>query len=156
MSQLYQRSELGDFCSVVCFKALMNGVIETIGSKAATVTLISAGRQYGRSLSETLHLEDFRHDLGGLATSLNEALGSNGTRLCIVHAIAADGASYRVYTTETICSTNEPLDSASECSFTLGTIWGAIELALGQRFRGKQVESVLRGSTYDTFEFTPL
>ena len=50
------RQELGDFSSIICFKAVVVGVEEALGEKAAAIALISAGRQRGKKLAEELSL----------------------------------------------------------------------------------------------------
>jgi predicted hydrocarbon binding protein len=156
MSETYVRQQLGDFNSTVCFKALVTGISETLGDKAAAIALVNAGRKRGKGLVTSLGLAGKADDLNVLATSLNEALGKTGTRLCLVDKIEADGDTLKVFTSETVCSANEPIGSSMDCTFTLGAIWGAVETALGKRYRGKQVESVLRGGKNDVFEFTLL
>ncbi|MBD2102212.1 hydrocarbon-binding protein [Leptolyngbya sp. FACHB-261] len=150
------RQELGDFNSIVCFKALVVGIEDTLGKKAAAVGLIAAGRQRGKTIVEELNLAGKNADLSTLAQALNQAVGKQGTRLCIIRKIEAVGDVLRVYAAETVCSAGEPQGSDRQCTFTLGAVWGALEAALGQRYRGKHVESVLRGSDCDVFEFQPL
>ncbi|MEE3719750.1 hypothetical protein V2H45_23695 [Tumidithrix elongata RA019] len=156
MTELYTRKELGEFNSVVCFKALVTGVSETLGDKAAAIALTAAGRQRGKDLVASLGLKGQGNvdSLDTLTKALDDAVGKNGTRLCAIDKIVADGDALKVYTSETVCSANEPIGSKMECTFTLGAIWGAIEAALGKRYRGKQIESVLRGGSHDVFELT--
>jgi hypothetical protein len=126
------RPELGDFSSIVCFKALVVGVENALGEKAAAIALISAGRDRGKDL------------------------GKDGTRLCIINKIEEDGEVIRVYTSETICSGGEPQGSARKLSYTQGAIQGALEALTGSRLRGQQTESVLRGGNFDVIEFQRL
>ena len=63
------------------------------------------------------------------------------------------GDAYRVFCRETICSAGEPQGSARTLSYTLGALQGVMEVATGKRLRGKQIESVLRGSSHDVAEF---
>lgn len=152
------RQELGDFNSIVCTKAIVVGVEEALGEKAAAIALISAGRQRGKSLAQAM-------DLAGKGSSMsleevrqyaNKAVGFEGTRLCIIDKVEQDGEAYKVYTKETVCSAGEPEGSPRQCTFTLGAVQGFLEAFLGKRLRGKQIESVLRGGTHDVLEFSVL
>ena len=152
------RSELGNFNSIICTKAIITGLEETLGKQAAAITLINAGRQRGKKLAKTLGLVNCSQEisLAEVQTRVSQALGREGTKLCIVDKITEQENSYQVYTRETICSTNELPGSDRSCTFTLGAIQGFLETFLGQRLRGKQIKSVLRDSTHDVFEFTAL
>ncbi|HEY9806151.1 MAG TPA: hypothetical protein V6D04_06250, partial [Candidatus Obscuribacterales bacterium] len=80
----------------------------------------------------------------------------DGTRLCIVDKLDTTGESIRVYCRETICSAGEPQGSPRQLTFTLGALQGVLEQATGKRLRGKQTESVLRGSSHDVISFEVL
>ncbi|MDX2270947.1 MAG: hydrocarbon-binding protein [Cyanobacteriota bacterium] len=150
------RQELGDFSSVVCFKAVITGMEDALGEKATAIALISAGRLRGKNLAESLKLADAGLSLDDIAMKLNHALGKEGTRLCLVDKIETSGDLYKVYTRETICSAGEDPGSARQCTFTLGAIQGVLEVVTGKRLRGKHTESVLRGGTHDVMEFSVL
>jgi hypothetical protein len=94
--------------------------------------------------------------LDDAAAKLKQALGKEGTCLCIVEKMISEGEIIKVYTTETLCSAGEAMDSPRKCTFTMGAVWGAVEQLIGKRLRGVHTESVLRGGTHDVFEFTPL
>ena len=81
------RSELGQFSSIVCFKAVVTGAEEALGEKAAMITLISAGRMRGKQLAEQLGLKGKGGSHAELVPLLQQALGKDGTRLCIVDKI---------------------------------------------------------------------
>ncbi|HBB36338.1 MAG TPA: hypothetical protein DDZ80_19505 [Cyanobacteria bacterium UBA8803] len=152
------RQELGDFASLVCLKAIITGVEDTLGQKAAAVALIAAGRQRGKRLAEDLHLgnkgtEISLEEVGG---KVSHALGKEGTRLCMVDKIEQEGEVYKVYTRETVCSAGELEGSSRKCTFTLGAIQGFLEAFLGKRLRGQHLHSVLQGSTHDVLEYTIL
>ncbi|MGQ4648523.1 hypothetical protein [Lyngbya aestuarii] len=149
------RTELGGFSSVVCFKAVVTGIEEALGEKAAAIALISAGRQRGKTLAEELGLVNKGQEISieEVEAKIRDILGKDGTRLCIIEKMQQEGDSYRVYTRETVCSTGEPEGSSRECTYTLGAIQGFLEIFLGKRLRGKQIESVLRGDTCDVLEY---
>jgi len=147
------RSELGQFSSIVCFKAVVTGAEEALGEKAAMITLISAGRMRGKQLAEQLGLKGKGGSHAELVPLLQQALGKDGTRLCIVDKIEQTNETVKVYCLETICSAGEPQGSERKLTFTLGAIQGVMESVMGERLRGKQIESVLRGSTHDVIEF---
>lgn len=154
----YQRDELGDFSSIVCFKSVITGMEDMLGAQATAIALKAAGRKRGADLCASLGMEKgsgTRADLGALASELDGALGTSGTRLCHVDRIERSDDLIKVYTSETICSAGEEMGSARTCTFTLGAIHGALEYLLGERFRPEHTESVLRGGSHDVFEFQP-
>ncbi|MBD2254434.1 hydrocarbon-binding protein [Nostoc parmelioides] len=150
------RKELGEFSSIVCFKAAISGMEEALGEKATAIALTTAGRARGKKLAETLGLVGASISLENAAEKLAVALGAEGTRLCKIEKILSEGDVIKVYTSETLCSAGEPLNSTRKCTFTMGAVWGAIEQILGKRLKGVHSESVLRGGDYDVFEFTLL
>ncbi|MFP4410159.1 hypothetical protein [Coleofasciculus sp.] len=150
------RQELGDFSSIVCLKAIVVGVEEALGEKAAAIAMISAGRQRGKELAKKLNLVD-----KGSSVSLKEitekaqlALGKEGTRLCVIDKIIQEGDVYKVYTRETFDSFGELQGSTRVASFTMGAIQGFLEAFLNQRLQGTQIESLLQGNSCDLFEYT--
>ena len=147
------RPELGDFSSIVCFKALVTGTEEALGAKAAAIALIAAGRIRGKQLIQELGLSESPIALEKLTEVLQNALGVEGTRLCIVDNIVDDNNAILVYCRETICSSGESAGSPRTLSYTLGALQGALEQAVGKRLRGKQIESVLRGGSHDVVSF---
>ena len=149
------RPNLGDMNSIVCFKACVRGLEEALGTRAAMVSLRTAGRARGRGLVEELGLKGSQTDPVDACGPLATALGPGGTRLCTVVAIRKiDDETYEVDTSETICSCMEEPGSKTELSFTFGALQGALESLLGVKLQGKQVASVLRGGEYDTVRFT--
>ncbi len=150
------RSELGDFSSIICFRALANGLEEALGEKAALIATIAAGRARGKSLAAELGLAGTMPDLELATQLMQKALGPDGTKLCLIDRIEEVENGYRVYCRETICSSGELQGSSRTMSFTLGAVQGAIESMMGKRLRGVQVESVLRGSTHDVVELSVL
>ncbi|GAA6614763.1 hydrocarbon-binding protein [Scytonema sp. NUACC26] len=150
------RPTLGDFSSIICFKAAIEGMEETLGEKTTAIALTAAGRNRGKKLAHELGLTGTNISLEDIAHKLKLALGHDGTRLCVIDKILSEGNTIKVYTAETLCSANEPQGSTRQCTYTLGAIWGAIEQIVGKRLQGKHTESVLRGGTHDVFEFTEL
>ena len=150
------RPELGEFNSIVCFKAVITGMEDSLGEKATAIALIAAGRARGKKLAQELGLDNSQISLDEAGSRLSQALGKDGTRLCKIDKIIEQGDAIQVYTSETVCSAGEPQGSSRSCTFTLGAVWGAIEQVTGKRLQGKHTESVLRGSSHDIFEFKPL
>ncbi len=146
------RPTLGDFSSIVCFKAVVIGIEDTLGRQAAGVCLKAAGRKRGKELTESLGISP-GIGLEEARDALRKALGGEGTRLCWVDAIELDGEDYIVRLSETVCSAGEEQQSDRELTFTLGAVHGALEVVTGAKFRGKQVGSVLRGDTHDVIRF---
>ncbi|MGB3691215.1 MAG: hypothetical protein WA865_16845 [Spirulinaceae cyanobacterium] len=158
IAQKSLRTELGNFNSVVCLKAIIYGVEEALGEKAAMIAMISAGRQRGKQLAEELGLTGKEGEISliEIQSLATKALGKEGTRLCIIDKIVVEEEVYKVYSRETVCSFSEEENSPRQCTYTLGAIQGILEAFLSKRLRGKQTESVLRGSDYDVLEYTLL
>jgi predicted hydrocarbon binding protein len=150
------REQLGDFSSVVCFKAVIVGVEDTLGVDGAGVVFTRAGKVRGQQLAESLGLANKNVPVDKLAAVLDEALGLSGTRLCRVTGASMEGDNIIVETRETVCSAGEPAGSDRKCTFTLGAIWGAVEAVTGKRYLGEHTDSVLRGGTSDKFVFSPM
>ena len=150
------RPELGNFSSIVCFKAVITGMEDALGEKATAIALIAAGRARGKKLTQDLGLSNSNISLDNAAARLSQALGKEGTRLCKIEKIVEQGDVIKVYTKETVCSAGEEQGSSRTCTFTMGAVWGALEQLTGKRLQGKHTESVLRGGSYDVFEFTQL
>jgi predicted hydrocarbon binding protein len=158
VTENHLRQELGDFSSVVCLKAMLVGLEEALGEKAAAIALISAGRRRGKDLAEQLGLTNkgSEFSLEAVRDQANNAIGKNGTRLCIIDKLEQDGNVYKVYTRETVCLAGEPNGSMRHCTYTLGAIQGFLESFLNKRLHGRHIESVVRGGTHDVLEYTIL
>lgn len=151
-----ERSELGDFSSIVCLKAIITGIEDALGEKATAIALLAAGRARGRQLAQQLGLSNTDYDLNTLTIKVADALGKNGTRLLLLHKVERDGDLFRVYTSETVCSSGEVQGSNRRCSFTLGAVQGVLETVTGLKLRGTQIGSVLSDGEYDVFEYGPV
>ncbi|MEM9923442.1 MAG: hydrocarbon-binding protein [Cyanobacteria bacterium P01_D01_bin.50] len=150
------RSELGDFCSIICFKAAILGMENALGEKATAIALTTAGRSRGKNLAKDLGLTGVRADWDLITDKIGFALGANGTKLCKIEKIVEKGGVIQVSASETLGSAGEFEGSSRKCTFTLGAVWGALEEITGKRLRGTHTESLLRGGNYDIFEFSPL
>ena len=150
------REKLGDFSSIVCFKAAITGMEEALGEKATAIALTAAGRSRGRNLAKDLGLSGTSLDWDVIADNMAFALGENGTKLLTIEIILEEGDVIKVFTSETLCSAGEPEGSSRKCSFTLGAVWGALEEITGKRLKGSHIESVVRGGNNDVFEFESL
>lgn len=150
------REELGDFSSIICFKAAITGMEEALGEKATAIALIAAGRSRGKNLAKELNLTGAKIAWELIADKVGFALGINGTKLCKVESIVQEEDLIKVSTSETVCSAGEPQGSTRKCTYTLGAIWGVLEEITQKRLRGTHTESVLRGGSHDVFEFVSL
>ena len=150
------RPQLGDFNSVVCFKAVIVGVEDTLGPDGAAVVFTRAGKVRGRDLATELGVAGSNVTVEQIAGLLNAAIGRDGTRLAAVTRSYREGDTVVIETQDTVCSAVEPMGSDRKCTFTLGAVWGALEAITGQTYLGEHTESVLRGGTSDKFVFTPL
>ena len=153
MSDIVLRKKLGNFNSLVCLKALVVGLEDVLGEGGAHANLILAGRIRGRNLVKDLGLSKTNKSLEEWSQLIKDALGENGTKLCIVEKIEVDGNILRAYLSETVCSAGEEQGSSRKVTFTLGVIQGAIEEVIGKRLVGKQTGSILRGQDYDIIDF---
>jgi hypothetical protein len=149
------RPNLGDFSSIVCFKAVVVGVEQALGAQAARVALLQAGRARGRQVAEEAGLAG-RGSVEGAAEVLDGLIGASGTRLCRVESVAMVGDVVKVRLQETVCSAGEPEGSPRKLSFTLGAVQGAVEAVLGVKLKPEQTESVLRGGTCDEVTLTKM
>ncbi|EDX74624.1 hypothetical protein MC7420_6102 [Coleofasciculus chthonoplastes PCC 7420] len=150
------RQELGDFGSIGEMKAIVSGIEETLGTRAAAIAMLSAGRQRGQELAKKLNLvdQDASVSLEEITEKAQLALGKEGTRLCVIDKIIKEGDVYKVYTRETFDSFGEIQGSTRVASFTMGAVQGFLEAFLNQRLQGTQIESLLQGGGCDLFEYT--
>lgn len=149
------RPHLGDYSSIVCFKAVIVGVEDTLGPDGAAVVFIRAGKVRGRDLATELGVAGSNVPVGQLAGLLNAAIGREGTCLAAVTKSYQEGENIVIETQDTVCSAGESMGSDRKCTFTLGAVWGALEAITGQMYLGEHTDSVLRGGTSDKFVFSP-
>ncbi|SMB86581.1 hypothetical protein SAMN00790413_03855 [Deinococcus hopiensis KR-140] len=150
------RPQLGEFSSVVCFKAVIVGVEDTLGTDGAAVVFTRAGKVRGHNLATELGVAGSNVPVEEIAPLLNSDIGRNGTRLAAVVRSYQAGNDIVIETQDTVCSAGEAAGSDRKCTFTLGAVWGAPEAITGEMYLGEQTESVLRGGTSDKFVFSPL
>jgi predicted hydrocarbon binding protein len=150
------RSKLGDFSSIICLQAMIDGMEEALGEKATAIALMTSGRKRGKNLIKSLGLSGSSAPLEEITAKMAAALGENGTRLCLIHRIANEDGIIKAYITEDVCTSGKPQGDDQKCLFTLGAVWGALEEIFGQRFQGQHTESVLKGASYNVFEFKAL
>lgn len=150
------RPVLGDFNSIICFRALVVGTEEALGERAAHVALKAAGRKRGAAVvAEAGKTGAAPEDPADVQRLLDGAVGLSGTRLCRIEKVERDDRTFRVHLSETVCSAGEPMGSPRVLTFTLGAVHGAMEALYGWQMRATQVGSVLRGQTHDIVEVTP-
>lgn len=146
------RENLGNFSSIICLKALITGLEDVLGENGARANLILAGRVRGRDIVKSLGYSKTDCALEEWTAAVKAAIGENGTRLCEIDKVEADGETIRIYLSETVCSSGEEIGSPRQLTFTLGAIQGAVEEALDKKFIAKQVGSILRGQDHDIVE----
>ncbi len=155
MSDL-KRDKLGQFSSTSSFRAIILGMTEALGEKATAVSMIAAGRMHGKKLAVELGLKGATQSLEEATKQIAQVLGEQGDRLCIIEKIVQEGDTIKVYTSETLCAVGGTEELPPTCTFTLGLVWGVLTELLNRKIKGTHTESVLRGSSYDVFEFVPI
>lgn len=144
------RPELGDFMSIVCMKAMMVGVEDTLGMEGAGVVFTRAGKIRGQDLVKSMGLAGSNLPLDQVVSALDKAIGREGTRLAkVVGARMEEGNTVVITVTEIACLADEAPGSSRISTFTLGALWGALETVTGNSYIGKNVST-------DTFVFSPL
>ncbi|MEQ9485915.1 hydrocarbon-binding protein [Coleofasciculus sp. F4-SAH-05] len=151
-----KRDKLGQLSSIESFRAIVEGMTDALGDKATAVALTSAGRKHGKEVAAKLGFNGSEQNLEDAAKQITELLGEKGSRLCIIDRIVRDGDSIKVYALETLCAIGGTEESPPKCTFTLGLVWGVLGELLQSKLKASQTESVLRGDSYDLFEFTIL
>ena len=120
-----KRPILGPFMSVICFRYLHDGATDLAGR----ALVVDAGRQRGQDLVEELGLQGNFSGTDDLLKSLQNALGPDGTKLCLIGQITqTEEGGFEVHATE----------SASSI-YTLGVLTGAISGITGKTMLGEEV-----------------
>jgi hypothetical protein len=146
------RPTLGPFMSLVCFQYLRLGTEEV----ADRAPVVASGRQRGYDLVEGLGLLGSIQDGEAIRAKLDEALGVNGTRLCLVKSIQAkpDGG-YEVRISEGACTANQ-VSSQPHCAFTMGVFIGAIHALTGSRVKGTETQCCACGADECIYQIDPV
>lgn len=135
------RPALGSTMSLTCFHYLRHGAEDAAGR----ALIISAGRRRGHDLAESLGLLGTSHDAALIQQKLADALGAEGTRLCLVQSVRATGAGgFEVRIAEGACTAGVTAQEPY-CAFTLGVFVGAISAIAGQRMVGREAECSAMG-----------
>lgn len=146
------RPTLGGFMSLTCFQYLRAGTEEV----ADRAPIVASGRNRGYDLVESLGLMGKVVDGAVMQQKLDEALGKEGTRLCLITSIRPNrNNGYEVRLTEGACTaqqhSSEPL-----CAFTLGVFIGAIHALTGVRMRGTETECCACGAAECVYQIDPV
>jgi len=146
------RPTLGSLMSLTCFQYLRHGAEDAAGR----ALVVAAGRQRGYDLAEALGLLGMTADAEQIRQKLDNALGVDGTRLCLVHSVAPTAAGgFKVRIVEGACTagvtSQEPY-----CAFTLGVFTGAISAITGQRMIGRETECTAMGRPECVYLIEPL
>ena len=94
------RRILGELSRITCFKAAVVEIEEALGEKTATIALVTAGRQRGKSLVQSLGLSSKQANWEEVTQPLHKALGKEGTRLCLIDKILKADTGFKVYCQE--------------------------------------------------------
>ncbi len=150
------RPKLGDFVNVMDYKALLDGIEENMGSKAASVIILAAGRTYGKKIAKELGASIESKDLPTVLKRLNVSLGAEGTRLCEIDEVSQQEGFIRVKVVEPVEMSGELSDSKRLCPFTLGVLGGFVDQVMQKRHQGRQIPVADQAGLQTEFEFTPL
>jgi predicted hydrocarbon binding protein len=145
------RATLGPFMSLTCFHYLREVAEETAGR----ALVVSAGRKRGLELIESIGLANSSQDAATIAEKLDEALGAEGTRLCIVSSVTAKpNGGYEVHIRDGACTAGVTSDEPY-CAFTMGVFIGAITAITGRRMIGKETECTAQGKPECIYQIDP-
>jgi hypothetical protein len=134
------RPTLGPFMSVICFRYLNDDAEELAGR----ALIVDAGRHRGRDVIEELGLMGSHESAEALQKQLDDTLGVNGTRLCIIKSVTEkDDGGFEVHA-----------DECASPAYTMGVLIGAISAITGQTMLGKEFAQDGGGS--HTYHIDPL
>ena len=147
-----ERPTLGPFMSLVCFQYRRIGTEEV----ADRAPVVASGRQRGYDLVEELGLLGSTQDGESIRAKLDEALGVNGTRLCLVKSIQRkpDGG-YEVRISEGACTAGQ-VSSQPHCASTMGVFIGAIHALTGARVKGVETQCCACGADECIYQIDPV
>lgn len=146
------RPTLGGYMSLICFQYLRVGT-EDVADRAP---IVASGRKRGYDLVESLGLLGSTTNDEEIRTKLDEALGVNGTRLCLVKGVQSrDGGGYEVRISEGACTAGQ-VSSQPHCAFTMGVFIGAIHALTGTRVNGVETECCASGSPECVYHIDPV
>jgi hypothetical protein len=130
-----ERPILGEFMNVICFRYLGADAEELAGR----ALVVDAGRQRGQDVIEELGLQNSHTSADALQKQLDDVLGLNGTRLCIIDkVVATETGGFEVHTNECACNV-----------YSQGVLIGAISSITGKTMLGKEVgETGTNGHIY--------
>jgi hypothetical protein len=138
--------------SLVCFQYLRVGTEEV----ADRAPIVASGRQRGYDLIEGLGLLGTTTDSEAIRAKLDEALGLNGTRLCLVHAVQLKpNGGYEVRISEGACTAGQ-VSSRPHCAFTMGVFIGAIQALTNTRVKGVETECCACGAPQCIYQIDPV
>lgn len=113
--------------------------------------VLGAGRMRGAGLVESLGEAGSRPGDDVAKKLLGDALGVDGTRLCVVTELTSnDDDEYVVRLVEGACSFEQETDGAM-CAYTLGVFIGAIGALIGHTMTGKETECQAAGDETCTY-----
>lgn len=146
------RPTLGSFMSLVCFQYLRVGTEEV----ADRAPVVASGRKRGYDVIHDLGLANSNPSPEAIRDKLDEVLGVNGTRLCIVNSVSAkpDGG-FEVRIKEGACTAGQKSDTP-HCAFTMGVFIGALHALTGQRMNGFETECCASGAAECVYQITPV
>jgi hypothetical protein len=138
--------------SLLCFQYLRVGTEEV----ADRAPVVASGRQRGYDLVEGLGLLGSTTDNETIRVQLNEALGVNGTRLCLVNSIQTKpSGGYEVRISEGACTAGQ-VSSQPHCAFTMGVFIGAIHALTGSRMNGVEIACCACGADECVYQIEPI
>ncbi|KAB8140560.1 hypothetical protein F8S13_22690 [Chloroflexia bacterium SDU3-3] len=146
------RPTLGQYMSLVCFQYL-RFVTEEVADRAPVV---SAGRLRGYELVTQLGLLNSGKDPAFLRETLDNALGLNGTRLCLIKDIVLlPNGGYQVQVSEVACVAGRTSDTP-QCLFSLGVFIGALSGITGTAMTGVEKQCTSCGAEHCVYEISPI
>jgi predicted hydrocarbon binding protein len=147
------RPTLGGFMSLTCFHYLRHGAEDAAGR----ALIVTAGRERGLSVVEAAGLMGKVQDAEAMRQHLAQALGADGTRLCLVESVEAKATGgYEVRIREGACTAGVTDATEPYCAFTLGVFVGAISGFTGQRMIGKETTCSAMGQPVCVYQIDPI